>query len=271
MCPSVNSDASAPLRIVVIGAGNVASHLAPAIESSGVGAVVQVYSRKLQSARELTRKLQNAQAIDSEVAICDDAEVYLLSLVDDAIGPLVSRMPKRGNALWLHTSGSVGMEVLAPMSERYGVFYPLQTFSKGVEVDVSKVPLFIEGCTSGVEEEIRRFATPVFSHIYHADSHTRRMMHISAVFACNFTNYLWTIASELLKKEDLPFEVLHPLLEETLKKAFAVSPEKGQTGPAVRGDLAIVNKHLSVLDGQSKEIYSLLSEAIISHHHSFGK
>ncbi|WP_144487812.1 DUF2520 domain-containing protein, partial [Bacillus pumilus] len=93
-----------------------------------------------------------------------------------------------------------------------------------------------------------------------------RMMHISAVFACNFTNYLWTIASELLKKEDLPFEVLHPLLEETLKKAFAVSPEKGQTGPAVRGDLAIVNKHLSVLDGQSKEIYSLLSEAIISHH-----
>ncbi len=227
MCTSVNFDASAPLRIVVIGAGNVASHLAPAIESSGVGAVVQVYSRKLQSARELTRKLQNAQAIDSEAAICDDAEVYLVSLVDDAIGPLVSRMPKRGNALWLHTSG--------------------------------------------FEEEIRRFATPVFSHIYHADSHTRRMMHISAVFACNFTNYLWTIASELLKKEDLPFEVLHPLLEETLKKAFAVSPEKGQTGPAVRGDLAIVNKHLSVLDGQSKEIYSLLSEAIISHHHSFGK
>lgn len=111
MCTSVNSDASAPLRIVVIGAGNVASHLAPAIESSGVGAVVQVYSRKLQSARELTRKLQNAQAIDSEAAICDDAEVYLVSLVDDAIGPLVSRMPKRGNALWLHTSGSVGMEV----------------------------------------------------------------------------------------------------------------------------------------------------------------
>ena len=271
MCTSVNSDASAPLRIVFIGAGNVASHLAPAIENSGAGTVVQVYSRKLQSALDLADKLQNAQAVDSETAICDDADVYLVSLVDDAIAPLVSRLPKGGNALWLHTSGSVGMEVLAPMSERYGVFYPLQTFSKGVEVDVSKVPLFIEGCTPGVEEEIRKLAAPVFSHIYHADSHTRRMMHISAVFACNFTNHLWTIASELLKKEDLPFEVLHPLLEETLKKAFTVSPEKGQTGPAVRGDRAIINKHLSVLDGQPKEIYSLLSEAIITHHNSFGK
>ncbi len=254
------------LRIVFIGAGNVASHLAPALEASGAGEVVQVYSRSLDSAADLAAKLCNASAVNTVPEVITDADVYIVSLVDDAVAPFVAAFPKGGNALWLHTSGSVGMEVLAPLSDRYGVFYPLQTFSKGVEIDVSRVPLFIEGCNETVEAEIRRFGEAVFADVYHADSDTRRMMHISAVFACNFTNHLWTIAAEILRKEGLPFEVLQPLLEETVKKAFAVSPEKGQTGPAVRGDRAIIDKHLSMLSGQPHEIYRLLSDSIIRHH-----
>lgn len=254
------------LKIVFIGAGNVASHLATAVESAGVGEVVQVYSRSLGSAQILAANLRGATAVSDVSEIRSDADVYIVSLVDDAISPLVSRLPKGGKALWLHTSGSVGMEALAPLSDRYGVFYPLQTFSKGVDIDVSRVPLFIEGCDESVEAEIRSLGAQVFANVYHADSNTRRMMHISAVFACNFTNHLWTIAAEILQKEGLPFEVLQPLLEETVKKAFAVSPEKGQTGPAVRGDRAIIDKHLSMLSGQPEKIYSLLSESIIRHH-----
>lgn len=254
------------LKIVFIGAGNVASHLAPAVESAAAGEVVQVYSRSLGSAQTLAAGLRGATAVSDVSEIRSDADVYIVSLVDDAISPLVSRLPKGGKALWLHTSGSVGMEVLAPLSDRYGVFYPLQTFSKGVDIDVSRVPLFIEGCDESVEAEIRSLGAQVFANVYHADSNTRRMMHISAVFACNFTNHLWTIAAEILQKEGLPFEVLQPLLEETAKKAFAVSPEKGQTGPAVRGDRAIIDKHLSMLSGQPEKIYSLLSESIIRHH-----
>lgn len=254
------------LKIVFIGAGNVASHLAPAVESAGAGEVVQVYSRSLGSAQSLAAGLRGATAVSDVSEIRSDVDVYIVSLVDDAISPLVSRLPKGGKALWLHTSGSVGMEVLAPLSDRYGVFYPLQTFSKGVDIDVSRVPLFIEGCDESVEAEIRSLGAQVFANVYHADSNTRRMMHISAVFACNFTNHLWTIAAEILQKEGLPFEVLQPLLEETVKKAFAVSPEKGQTGPAVRGDRAIIDKHLSMLSGQPEKIYSLLSESIIRHH-----
>lgn len=269
MCISENSDQSKPsLRIVFIGAGNVASHLAPAIERSGAGIIVQVYSRKLSTAQALAAVLQSATATAEIGDVRRDADVYIISVSDDAIAPLVAGLPKGGDALWLHTSGSVGMEVLSPLSDRYGVFYPLQTFSKGVEVEVSRLPLFIEGRDEAVETEIRELAAPVFANVYHADSRTRRMMHISAVFACNFTNHLWTIASEILEKEKLPFEVLHPLLEETIKKAFTVSPEKGQTGPAVRGDRAVIDKHLSMLDGKPAEIYSLLSESIISRHTS---
>lgn len=250
----------------MVGAGNVASHIAPALSFSGAGEVVQVYSRRLESASALAGMIPGASATDSLADIDADADIYLLSVADDAIAPIVEALPKT-NALVLHTSGSVGMEVLAPASERHGVFYPLQTFSKGVKLDVAKVPLFIEGSTVEVEDEIRSFASRLFETVYNADSMTRKKMHISAVFACNFTNYLWTVASELLAKDNLPFDVLRPLLEETLRKAMVNSPAKSQTGPAVRGDRRIVDAHLAMLDGREKEVYGLLSECIMARGH----
>lgn len=255
-------------RIVVIGAGNVASHIAPALEESGAGVVVQVYSRSLESAGRLASRLRSAAAINDVAAIVEDADVYLVSLVDDAIAPFVDSAVGRlkGDALWMHTSGSIGMEVLAPLSPHYGVFYPLQTFSKDVALDVAEVPLFIEGSTRDVAETIRSFASSLFKRVYDADSNTRRMMHIAAVFACNFTNYMWTLASDVLSVEGLPFDVLKPLLEETLRKACTVGPEAGQTGPAARGDRRVIDTHINLIDGEKKEIYRLLSECIISRH-----
>ncbi len=255
--------------IVVIGAGNVASHLAPAIDATGAGRVTQVYSRTYESAEALARKLPGAVAICNIDEIQEDADVYLISLSDDAIVPFLNKLPLGigRNALWLHTSGSVGMEVLSQVTDRYGVFYPLQTFSKNVELDINAVPLFIEGNTEEVEREIREFGEKVFKGIYYADSELRRKMHIAAVFACNFTNYLWIQASELLEKEGLPFDVLKPLLEETLRKSFDIGPLNAQTGPARRGDRKVTEIHKSMLEGEKSYLYGILSDSIINRYH----
>jgi len=259
-------------KIVFIGAGNVASHIAPALEESGAGVVIQVYSRTQRSAEALASRLLRADATDDLAELSEEADVYIISVADDAIAAVVESMKGgcRRDALWMHTSGSVGMEVLSPLTSNYGVFYPLQTFSKDVKLDVGKVPLFIEGSSAEVTGLIRRFASETFESIYEADSDTRRKMHIAAVFACNFTNYMWTLSSDLLSAEGLPFEVMRPLLEETIRKAFTVSPEVGQTGPAVRGDMRVIGSHLSMLEGDKHDIYRLLSDSIVSRYSHSG-
>ncbi len=253
--------------IVFIGAGNVASHLAPAIERSGAGCIKQVYSHTLAHASELASKLKSAVPIDDQSQIIPDADIYIISIKDDGIVPLVDALAGKmsRNALWVHTSGSIAMEVLAPLTERYGVYYPMQTFSKEALLDMAKVPLFVEGNTPDVEAQIQEFAEKVFANVYHADSDLRRKMHIAAVFSCNFTNYMWVIADELLRKEGLSFDVMRPLLEETMRKAFASSPEKGQTGPAVRGDTRVMDRHKSMLSERDREIYELISRRIFEH------
>lgn len=251
-------------KAVIIGAGNVASHIGPAINDAGF-CVAQIYSRSLAHANALAEKI-GAVATNRIDDIYADADIYVVSLSDDAILPFVKQMAPN-DALWVHTSGSVGMEVLSELTSRYGVFYPMQTFSKGVTLDMSAVPLFIEGCNADVEGEIRSIGEQIFAHVYHADSELRRRMHIAAVFSCNFTNYMWVLASELLQKEGLSFDVMRPLLEETMRKAFANSPAAGQTGPAVRGDKNILATHLGLLDGIHKDVYASLSEKIYTHFH----
>ena len=250
-------------RIVAIGAGNVASHVIPALESAGVGEVTQVYSRTLRSADALASRLWGASATDNPDEIVDDADIYIVSVADHAAADLLARL-KPNNALWLHTSGSLPLETLGRLSKKTGVFYPLQTFSRQVSLDITRVPLFIEGSTPGVEAEIREIGQKVFNRIYHADSALRRKMHVAAVFACNFTNHLWAIADDLLRREGLDLSVLHPLLDETLRKAETSpgGPASGQTGPAVRGDRAVMQAHESMLPADLSEIYSMLSESI---------
>lgn len=252
--------------IVFIGAGNVASHLAPALERSGAGRVVQVYSRSLSSARALASKLKDASVTDEVADIIPDADIYIVSLVDHAVVDVLSRLP-RNNALWLHTSGSLPMSVLDGMSDNIGVFYPLQTFSKGVEVDMSEVPLFIEGNTPEVAGRIRLMAEKVTPKVHYADGDLRKRMHIAAVFACNFTNYMFTVADDLLGRDGLSLEVLHPLLKETVRKALNGSPAQGQTGPAVRGDREVMEAHESMLDPELAEMYRMISGAIYNRHH----
>ncbi len=263
MCISLNGNQTTP-EIVFLGSGNVATHIAPAIEQSGAGHVCQVYSRTRANARDLASKLISAEYTDNLSDIVPDADIYIISVKDDGILPIIKAL-QPNNALWLHTSGSVDMDVLSEVSSEYGVFYPMQTFSKNASLDMTQVPLFVEGVNQETENKIRRFAELIFTNVYHADSELRRKMHVAAVFSCNFTNYMWVIADELLRKEGLSFDVMKPLMEETLRKAFANPPEQGQTGPAVRGDEQIMRKHEALLPSSEREIYHLISSRIYEH------
>ena len=223
---------------------------------------MQVYSRHIESALELAAKLPGASATANLNDIVDDADIYLLSVKDDAIAGIAAALPK-GNALVLHTSGSVGVEALAPASDRYGVFYPLQTFSKNVDLDMPAVPLFVEGNTPETEAEIRALGEKVFMKVYHADSEIRKKMHVSAVFACNFTNHIYALAVKLLQEQDIPANVLLPLIDETAAKIHTMPPKVAQTGPAIRYDENVINKHLAMLnDPDMRSIYQLLSRSI---------
>lgn len=260
------------VKIVFIGAGNVATHLAPAMEQSGAGEVCQVYSRSVESAKALCDRLRDACPVADAADICHDADVYVVSLADHAVSEVLDRIKAsqagdrtavNPNQLWLHTSGSLPMETLEPMSGEYGVFYPLQTFSRSVDVDMAEVPIFVEGSCPEVTERILRMAQRVSRKVHYADGDLRRHMHIAAVFACNFTNYMFTVADDLLKADGLSLEVLYPLIRETMRKAMdGGSPADGQTGPAVRGDRGVVDRHASMLAPDLAEIYLRLSEAI---------
>lgn len=257
------------VKIVFIGAGNVASHLAPAMEACGIGTVCQVYSRSESSAVSLCDRLTAATPVTEASHIILDADIYIVSLVDHAVGGVLADVRKtmshagiRCDALWLHTSGSLPMETLAEMSDRFGVFYPLQTFSRSVSVDMTQVPIFIEGNTHDTSVCIKNMADAVSRTVHYADGDLRRRMHIAAVFACNFTNYMFTVADDLLKADGLSLEVLYPLIRETMRKAMEGSPAAGQTGPAVRGDRDVVERHASMLPAGLADIYRQLSEAI---------
>ena len=256
-----------PLRTVIIGSGNVASCIAPALEKAGVIDIAAVYSPTQSHAAELAAKLRNAVAVSDIAEIPADAALYLLAVKDDAIAELAQTLTPSPEALWLHTSGGVEASTLKPLSEHYGVFYPLQTFSKGVPVNLPEVPVFIEASTERGREIVDRLAHAISPKVHYADGTTRCKLHAAAVFACNFTNHLWAIAEDILHREaGTDLSVLHPLLQETLRKAMTVPPASAQTGPAARGDRGVIAKHASLLTADEAELYTLLSEHIIDYY-----
>lgn len=257
------TELTAPLRGVMIGSGAVASALAPALERGGNVEWAQIYSPDINHARWLADELISARPVDKVEEIMPDADIYLIAVKDDAIAQLASRLP-HNNALWMHTSGGVPAETLAPLSPNHGVFYPLQTFSKGVEVDMNCVPLFVEGSNEATEARIRSLALTVSRSVEYADSNLRKRLHCAAVFACNFTNHLWAVADKILREQPgLDITFLQPLLTETLRKAMTVAPMLAQTGPARRGDTAVIERHKMLLSPEDAELYDYLSKRIM--------
>lgn len=249
-----------PLTIVILGSGNVASHLAVALDQHYN--VAQIFSRDFSNAQLLASKLKNCRYTDNLNMLLCDADFYLISVSDDAIREIISDIPQVSGIV-AHTSGSVDIGVLGDIGSAQGVFYPLQTFSKKTPLDISKVPFFIEGTDSQSAYELKNIAKSLSDYVYTADSAQRQSLHLAAVFACNFFNHMLVIASKILEAEGYDINVLEPLIEVTLRKAMSVPPLKVQTGPAVRHDMSTIKKHLDRLNSFDKDIYSIITEAII--------
>lgn len=249
--------------VAFIGAGNLATNLAKALYRKGFR-IVQVYSRTRESAQELAQTVKSAYTTNLQ-EVTKEARLYIVSLKDAAFVELLPEIVSgKENALWVHTAGSISMNIWQGHVERYGVFYPMQTFSKQREVDFGQIPFFVE---SNSEEDVRFLkdvASALSEKVYEASSEQRKSLHLAAVFTCNFANHMYALAAELLKKYGLSFEAMLPLIDETARKVHELDPLAAQTGPAVRYDENIINEHLQMLadEPQMKELYREISENI---------
>lgn len=248
------------MKVVFIGSGNLATHLSLAMKGAGVE-VVQVYSQTESHASLLANKLSCSYTTKPE-SIVVDADIYIFSVKDSALLDLIHKIPQN-KGLWLHTAGSVPMGVFEGYNDRYGVLYPLQTFSKNRDIDFSIVPVFIESNSAVDEAYLLSFAGKLTRQVISLSSEKRKHLHLAAVWACNFTNHMYLMASKILQEQSLSEAFLLPLIDETAAKVHQLSAREAQTGPAIRYDENIIEKHIELLsDPNMKELYRLISRNI---------
>ncbi|MDR0506419.1 MAG: DUF2520 domain-containing protein [Dysgonamonadaceae bacterium] len=249
-------------KIVILGAGNVATQLGLALYENEFP-IIQVYSRTLASAEILGKQLKTAYTANIQ-DINTEADMYIFAIKDSALPSVLKNMPPANKSLWVHVAGSVPLDVFAGYTERYGVLYPLQTFSKSRKISFSNIPFFIEANNSADELLLENVAFSLSDKVMRFSSEKRKLLHLAAVFACNFTNHLYTLSTQILEKHGIDRNILLPLIQETAFKINDLHPRDAQTGPAVRNDDEMIGQHLEILDNQPlmKEIYRLLSESI---------
>ena len=251
------------MKIILIGAGNLATHLGKAIFEAGHD-VVQVYSRTMQSASVLASQL-GAQPVTAIDEVRDDADVYIFSVKDSVLGELLPRVCRKSESqVFLHTAGSLPMSVFQGMALHYGVLYPMQTFSKHRKVDFQAIPCFVEANDEFALRQIGDLAHQVSRRVYQLSSEDRKYLHLSAVFACNFVNHCYAISQDILLQHDIPFDVMLPLIDETAAKVHELSPKEAQTGPAVRYDSNVIRAQGTLLKANPivKDIYDRMSMSI---------
>ena len=225
--------------VTLIGTGNLGTNLHAALTKAG-HEVVWLHGRTFLS--------QDVRG-----------EVVLVSVKDDAIADVTARLSVVPQ-LVAHTSGSTDISAIS--TRRRGVFYPMQTFSKHRLVDFDEIPVFLEADHTEDMKLLEQLAQSISRNIRQLDSLRRRHLHLAAVFACNFVNHCYDLSAEVLRKADLPFDVMLPLIDETARKVHSVSPHEAQTGPAIRYDTGVISRHEAMLEGTEKEIYHLMSQSI---------
>ena len=237
------------MRIALIGRGRVATHLLKALLQAG-HEVVSVNSRTLEELPPV-------------------ADVFILSVKDSALQEVIAKVTNSHHPtaitqhpIFVHTAGSMPMDLFKGCCTHYGVLYPMQTFSKEREVDFHQIPLFIEASDAESLQQIRVLADSVSQHVYELSTADRRYLHLAAVFACNFANHCYTLAADVLAQKGLPFDVMLPLVDETARKVHELHPVEAQTGPAVRGDQNVLAAQSALLDGRLRTIYNIMSESI---------
>lgn len=236
------------MNIVIIGKGNVATNLHYAFMKKGIAC-------QMVSSREGLDQLPQAN-------------VYIYAVRDEALAGVVAQVVGREKSLHLHTSGSMAMSVFGADKPHAGIFYPFQTFSKArVIEDFSTIPVFFEA--RGIDDisAVYSLALTITSHVYETSQHDRERLHVAGVYACNFTNLMYTMAAELLRNTHIPFSALLPLIDETAAKIHSLAPQDAQTGPARRNDENVMNHHISLLNEEQRIVYQLLSEEIRKRNH----
>lgn len=233
------------MKIVLIGRGRLATNLEHALLSAG-HEVASINSRTLE-------------------ALPLEADVYIVAVKDAALADVIRAATKgRENQLFVHTAGSMPMDIFKGLTVHYGVFYPMQTFSKERLVDFNDISVFLETNDAVSMERLKMLSTTLTTHIYELDSEGRKHLHLAAVFACNFVNHCYALSAEVLAAKGLPFSVMLPLVDETAQKVHELSPREAQTGPAVRGDQNVMQMQANMLAGNPavKQIYEVLSNDI---------
>lgn len=233
------------MKIVLIGRGRLATNLEHALLSAG-HEVASINSRTLE-------------------ALPLEADVYIVAVKDAALADVIRAATKgRESQLFVHTAGSMPMDIFKGLTVHYGVFYPMQTFSKERLVDFNDISVFLETNDAVSMERLKMLSTTLTTHIYELDSEGRKHLHLAAIFACNFVNHCYALSAEVLAAKGLPFSVMLPLVDETAQKVHELSPREAQTGPAVRGDQNVMQMQANMLAGNPavKQIYEALSNDI---------
>ena len=246
------------VQVAIIGSGNVAYHLIQAFSKSDEVELVQVMARNKESVSSL---ISNEKII-TNYSDLKEVDLYLIAVSDDAIATVSSQIPFQ-NKLIAHSSGSFATNDLDDKNRKAG-FYPLQTFSKSKEVDFKTIPICLEAMNAEDLATLEIVAKSISNSVYNINSEQRKALHVAAVFVSNFTNHLYQIGNEICKDNQLNFDLLKPLIQETANKIMDLSPNEAQTGPAKRKDTKTINSHLNFLsDENQKEIYKLLTKSII--------
>ncbi len=245
------------IKVVIIGSGNVAQHLIKVMQTAVNVNLVQVFARNKESVLHLIAE----DKITCNYNDIKDADVYIISVLDNAIAEVSNNLPFT-NRLVVHTSGTSELSVL-DSKNRKGVFYPLQTFSKDKEIDFTSIPICLEAENKEDFKTLENVAQILSQKVFAISSEQRKSLHVAAVFVCNFVNHMYAIGNQICEEHNVPFEVLQPLIMETAQKISTLTPEEAQTGPAFRNDTKTINKHLEFLqESNYQELYKLLTQSI---------
>lgn len=251
------------MKIVIIGAGRVGTALSYALKSSGHN-ILRIISKTPDSAAALAKDLGCGHGTGMEIP--DEAELVVTAVNDDNLQGVLSSLKAPGDTVIAHTAGSIGLDVFDRKTVNRGVFYPLQTFTQGREYDFSDIPLFIEGSNDHTLNLLSEVASSLSNSVSEMNSDSRKYLHLAAVFSCNFVNHMYSAAEEICNKAGVSYEVLYPLVRETMEKASDMGPLNSQTGPAIRNDKKTIEKHLDLVSfsGDLRELYRVISKSIIN-------
>ncbi len=248
------------MRIVLIGAGRLATNLGQALLGAG-HEIICINSHTMASAKELAAKI-GGKPVDKAEDMPMEADAYIIAVKDSVLADVIPLVTKdRKDQVFMHTAGSMPMSMFQGKAYHYGVFYPMQSFSKERAVDFAEIPTFIEANDQKAMQMIRHLADSITEHVYELSSEDRQYLHLSAVFACNFVNHCYAMAAEIIERHGMSFDVMLPLIDETARKVHQMHPLDAQTGPAVRYDENVIHHQMQLLRDHPfmEDIYDRMS------------